>query len=167
MRTTKEWLEHNYNDLRDMVLKIIKDDQNIDDFYHHILEDILVKQSKMDTLPDNEKKYYFIRIVKNQYYSKTSPYYYRYKKSQIKREDLDTNLNEIPDDVSPTLPDMDWVKNELKNLDWYERELFLLYMELGTMTKVSKKTTIPLNTVSRQVGNIKQHLRTRWYAQIG
>jgi DNA-directed RNA polymerase specialized sigma24 family protein len=150
-----------------MVLKIIKDDENLDDFFHHIIESFLLHRSKTDHLEDKNKKYYFIRVVKNQYYSKTSPYYYRYKKAQIKREDLDANLYEIPDPETPPIPDLDWVKNTLNKLDWYERELFLLYLELGTMTKVSKKTTIPLNTVSRQVGNIKLFLKQTWNAEIG
>lgn len=162
MGTTERWVENNYYDLRDMVLKIIKDENQLDDFFHHILEDFLRGHLKTDQLPDNQKKYYFIRVVKNQFYSKTSPYYYRVKRDQQRRQDLDPEIYEIPNDDENPYPDIDWVKDQLKKLDWYERELFLLYMELGTLTKVSQKTTIPLNTVSRQVGSIKKWLRQIW-----
>jgi hypothetical protein len=58
--------------------------------------------------------------------------------------------------------ELGWVHQQLENLSWFERDLFLMWMELGTLTQVSKTTTIPLNSVGRYINETKQKLIKLW-----
>ncbi|MAO25297.1 MAG: hypothetical protein CMJ25_31535 [Phycisphaerae bacterium] len=58
-----------------------------------------------------------------------------------------------------------WVVDQLSNEElftWYERDLFILYVELNSYVKVSKNTTIPVNSVSRHIKQIKIKLQELW-----
>jgi hypothetical protein len=60
---------------------------------------------------------------------------------------------------------MCWVHKQLEDLDWFSRDLFLMWLELGTITAVSKQTTIPLNSVGRYIKNIKIELKQKWVSR--
>jgi hypothetical protein len=161
---TSEWIKENYTHLSLTTKQIIKDDENVDDFFHFILEQMLSKPAKIDKLTDKEKMYFFVRIVKNNYYSKTSPYHYRIRRESQKSDEWDDKYHEIPDeDYDDNLPDMEWVRQQLYSMDWFSRDLFLLWLELGTFTQVSKQTTIPLNSVGNYINKIKAELQKKWY----
>jgi hypothetical protein len=40
-----------------------------------------------------------------------------------------------------------------------------MWLELGTITAVSKQTTIPLNSVGRYIKNIKIELKQKWVSR--
>jgi len=160
----KSWIEKNNQELYDIVKGIIKNEDDVPDLYQCVMEQILTKPEKFNKVPDDQKVFYFIKILKNNYYSKTSPYYYKMKKdisrySPLEESSLETIVDTLYDDE---LPSLDWVKGQLDTLDWFSRDLFLLYIELETITKVSQQTTIPLNSVSRYIKKIKDILKTRW-----
>jgi len=163
MFTTRNWIEMNYDLLYTTTRKIIKDTNQLDDFFHFILEDILRHEQKMDGLKDKEKMYYFVRVVKNQFFSKTSPYFYRIKRPYLTSETFEDTLLDIPDEYKEDYPPLAWVYEQLEQEDWFYRDLFLLWIELGTLTAVSKKTTIPLNSVGRYINKIKKKLQKTWY----
>ncbi len=46
--------------------------------------------------------------------------------------------------------------------DWYYGRLFELYIELGcSITKLSERTTIPINSVSRDINKIRKILNKK------
>jgi DNA-directed RNA polymerase specialized sigma24 family protein len=162
--TFSKWIEINNKNLVKMVGNIIKNENDVMDLYQSVIEQILSKPAKADKIEDTQKVYYFIRLIKNNYYSKTSPYHYKIRKVRETYTPLDESvLESIPDTIyDETIPDIDWVKKELNTLDWFSRDLFLLYIELETITKVSKQTQIPLNSVSRYITRIKNILKEKW-----
>lgn len=154
----------NYELLSHTSRQIIKDDVYADDLFHSVVEQMLSKPNKIDKLSDKEKMYYFVRIVKNNYYSNTSPFHYKIRRHNQNNEVWEDKYDEIPDtEYNDDLPSMEWVKNQLIQMDWFSRDLFLLWMELGTLTKVSKQTTIPINSVGGYINKIKQELQKKWY----
>ena len=53
----------------------------LDDIVHEVFLQIYSNPERLKELIDNKQlKYYFIRLCKNNYYSKTSKYYYKYKR---------------------------------------------------------------------------------------
>lgn len=164
--TTNEWINQNYKTLLEIVENIVRDRDDIDDLFHCVLEQLL-KNRKLDGMKDRERVYYFIRVLKNNYFSKTSPYYYQYKRNLAREEFKDIDYFETtPDDeYKENTPDIKWVHKQLSHLDWFDRDLFLLWMELGSLTAVSKKTTIPLNSVGRYINQTKQMLIKKWEEQ--
>jgi hypothetical protein len=134
------------------------------ELYQSVIEQILTKPEKFDVVPDNQKLYYFIKIVKTNWHSSTSPYQYqklKYRNRHVEYNEFKANkiVDENSDDVRPTI---EWVNKEIEDMDWFDRDLFILWAELGTLTKVHQETTIPINSVGKYINNIKKELQERW-----
>ena len=71
-------------------------------------------------------------------------------------------MNELVDEEMVEYPSMDWIYKELENHTWFDRDLFLLWLELGTFTKVSQETTIPLNSVGKYIKETIKNLNSSW-----
>lgn len=55
---------------------------NLEDLIQDIYLTLCEKSATLENLTDKEVKYYIARIAANNIKSKTSPYYYRYKKNK-------------------------------------------------------------------------------------
>ena len=164
------WLEIHHNDLLETTGTICKSPDDTGDLYSCVVEQLLKKPKKIDEIPDSQKKYYFIKVVKQNWHSKTSPYHYQYRKpTQHHRPIIDNLTEQIEDEeYEETIPTMEWVEKTLnEEFDWYERDLFKLWVEMGTLTNVSKKTQIPLNSVGRHIKQIKIKLKELWQLEHG
>lgn len=163
---TNEWMGKNYRELEQITHNIVKEKNEVGDLLHCVIEQIL-KKNALDPLMERERIFYFIRVLKNNYFSKTSPYYYQYKKKGASETIFDSEFYEnLPDEpYQERVPTLEWVYQELEHLTWFDKDLFLLWMEMGTITAVSKKTTIPLNSVGRYINQIKQQLIKKWEDQ--
>lgn len=154
-----EFITNNYEKLKGICQKISKQ-KDVDDLFHCCLEQFITN-IKVPELPDNQKVYFFTRIVINNYHSKTSPYYNQYKKHTFTEiydeEQPDTEYFEDPFD-------MEWVQNVIyiwkHGDDWYWARLLELYIEEGcSITKLSIRTSIPKNSCSRDINKIRQKLK--------
>jgi DNA-directed RNA polymerase specialized sigma24 family protein len=148
------WIENNFNELKKICDKVTRGEDS-DDLLQLSVEQFL-KNKKSDDIPDNEKFFFFARIVRNNYNSNSSPYYHTYRKFKFSEIDnLDIQYLELEE--SPI--DLLWVKDQLNNLEWYFKRLMELYIEEGcSITKLSKRTTIPLNSVSRDINKVRKIL---------
>lgn len=158
------WIGINNDLCLNKVREIVSNRDEADDLYQSVVEQLLKKPDNIDKVKDEQKLYFFIRVIRNNYFSKTSPYHYQFRKPTERNIPIkETILEDIVDEeYSEDLPDMEWVKNELKTLDWFSRDLFLLWLELNTISNVSRQTQIPLNSVSRYINKIKKELKQRW-----
>ena len=111
--------------MEDIVKNIVKNEDDRDDLFHCVLEQIL-KGKKFDGLPDDQRVFYFVRVLKNNYFSKTSPYYYQYKKNPAKEDIKEMTFFEgrLDEEYKNELPDMSWVYEQLTHLNWFDRDLF-------------------------------------------
>ena len=153
-----EWIEKNLSELKLICNKITRSD-DVHDLLHLCIEQLL-KNQKVRTLPDKEKLYFFARIVRNNYSSHSSPYYHQYKKYQF-TEFKDIEIVEVEYTESPIT--LEWVNNKIntdKRTDmWYFARLFQIYLEEGCSIKnTSKRTTIPPNTVSKDINKYRREL---------
>lgn len=162
--TFSSWLNYNDRKLRDRVRELVNNKSEADELYHFVILQLLEKPQKIDQVPDEQKEYFFIRTLKNNYYSKTSPYFYQYKHKKHNHlrliENVTDNIKE--EEYKETDPTMEWVHKTLNDFDWFERDLFRLWIELGTITNVSKQTLIPLNSVGRYINKTKKKLKELW-----
>lgn len=154
------WVSTNYNELKNICYKFSTSEE-VDDLLHVCIEQFF-KNKKVIDVPDKEKLYFFTRIVRNQYKSKTSSYHYTYRKYQFNElyptkdiEDEQYQENKI---------DIDWVMNQIeedkKAGDWYFSRLFEIYIELNcSVTNTSNKTSIPINSVSRDLNKYRKRLK--------
>lgn len=151
------WITKNYNELKTICSKITRG-QDYDDLLQICIEQFLHNQV-VKTIPDKEKLFFFARIVRNNYNSKSSKYYYTYRKYQFN----EIGELEIPEvEYQETEFNLEWVNQQLKTFDWYYMRLFELYVEEGcSITKLSKRTTIPINSVSRDINKVRKELLKR------
>lgn len=150
-----DWLSNNYNELKNICNKFSTPDE-VDDLLHLCIEQFL-KNKRVEQIPDKEKLYFFTKIVRNQYHSKSSKYHYTYRRYQFN----DVVELEIPDvEYKEDEFNMEWVREQLKTMDWYYGRLFELYIDEGcSVTKLSKRTTIPINSVSRDINKTRKKLK--------
>jgi len=167
--TFHKWIENNHSELLNITRGLVSSPEDADDLYACVMEQLLNKPEKIDDIPDSQKKYYFIRVLKNNYNSKTSPYHYQYRKPTQHHRPLLDEITEgfIQEEYEETIPDMIWVEKTLnEEFGWYERDLFKLWIEMGTLTKLSNETQIPLNSVGRQIKTIKIKLKELWLNEL-
>ena len=152
------WITENIEELKKICSRITRGNDSEDLLQLSVQQFLLNK--KVPTIPDKEKLFFFTRIVRNNYNSKSSPYYHQYKKFQFS-EIGNIEIEYLEEEEEPIIT-LDWVYQELDKLDWYYKRLMEMYIEEGcSITKVSKRTTIPLNSVSRDINKIRKILKEK------
>lgn len=121
-------------------------------------------------IKDNKLKYYFIRLCKNNYYSNTSKYYYKYDRTYkdiTYDDDIMKLAIKLKGEELYFIQDSDMINEILSELYWYDRELFRLYV-LGdddgkkyTYTSLSKKTKISRMNIYITIKKVKQYIKDR------
>lgn len=155
-----EWLITHYNKLREITSKVCKI-YDIDEIFQFCIEQFLTNKNA-HTLSDQDKFYFFARIVRNNFHSKSSPYHKAYRKFVYQPID---NI-EVEDKPYEDKDELLWVFQQIEkdkqNGNWYYARLFQIYINQGcSISKTSKKTTIPLNSVSRDVNKYRRWLIER------
>ena len=155
-----EWLEKNFIKLS-AVTNHICSGQDVDELLQFCIDQFL-QNKKVYLVPDDEKLFYFARLVKNNFHSNTSRYHNIYRKRKWEElGDIDIQDNPYED-----FDELRWVYQQIENDkhhgQWYYARLFEIYISQGcSIIKTSKKTTIPLNSVSRDVNKYRRELRER------
>lgn len=155
-----EWIELNYERLREITAKVCRCNDYDELFQFCILQFLTNKNIK--SVPDSQKAFFFARIVKNNYHSKSSPYYNTYHKHKFQEID---NI-EVIDNPYEDKDELVWVYHQIeldkKFGDWYYAKLFEIFINCGcSITKTAKKTTIPINSVSRDINKYRKLLLSR------
>jgi len=159
-----KWVQDNIHYLQRITYNITKN-ADTDDLFQSVIEQMLQRREYYNSIDEKSRVYIFVRIVKNNYFSKTSRYYYENKKQSLLSEPFDESVFALPDDEPTHEPTLEFVYTELDKMGWFERDIFLLWIELGSLKAVSKKTKIPHNSVGRYINKTKKELKRRWNEQ--
>lgn len=161
-----DWIENNYNELRKICSSVAKTN-NIDDLLQLSIEQ-LITNARIKDVPDSEKLFFFARIVRNNYNSKTSKYHKVYRSKKFVEYNFNLNIA-VEEYEEPTLT-IEWVLEEvqkIKNKDWYLGQIFLLYLSRGAnLTRLSKEIGIPINNLSRDIKIVKIMLNKLYEQKI-
>jgi hypothetical protein len=106
-------------------------------------------------------KYYIVSVIRINWHSQTSPFYYKIRKESSKYTNID-DIFDLTDDSQ-----LDFEKEQLFiileqsfcELDWFKKSLFQMYLTLGSMKKVSKQTRIPVSSISRYLKESKEQIK--------
>lgn len=156
--TINNWVEDNYSELKKICNSISKGIET-DELCQFCIEQFLINKN-LHNIPNNSKLFYFAKIVKNNFLSQSSRYHTQYRKNKT-LELLDLEIPEQEYIEDPI--DLNWVRKQIdldmKFGDWYYSRLFQIYIECGaSVTKTAKKTTIPTNSVSRDLARYRKRL---------
>lgn len=109
-----------------------------DDFKQEIFLILLERPEKFQKAVDNNyASQYIARIMRNQLFSSTSPFYKKYRDTKHIFED--SQLDHLEDTVFQNsehfMDDFDIIKwlNDNNILNWYELQVFKIYHEIGEM----------------------------------
>ena len=162
-----QWLSDNHDEMKSMVRGMVKGDDDLaDELFQCVVLQLLENPQKADEVPIHHLKFYFIRVIKNNLYSKTSPFQYRRIKDRNRNIQIDeqlTSIEDVPYEEEESY--LEWVNKQLDNEElftWYEKSIFLLYIELTSYVRVANQTTIPVNSISRHLKIIKEKLLELW-----
>lgn len=145
--------------------------KDLDDVTQEVFIYLCEDTKKLEQLIRDKKiKYYFIRLCKNNYYSKTSRYYYKYNRAykDVSFDDdlMKLGLKQKAEDLY-FIQDADRINEILSELYWYDRELFRLYV-LGdndgrkyTYSSLSKKTKISRMNIYITIKKVKEYIKDR------
>lgn len=148
--------------IRNMFMKIKPNHR--DDFKSFIMDNLIDKPDKLTlAYAEGYIDYYIWRIISNQYYSTTSPWY----RKHLIKENVMVDIPEDEVEVSIDEEDIvNQVKNILTRIHWYDRTLFeMYYFDKLTYQKIQEKTGINYISVRRSVmktlENIKKQLNIK------
>mgnify|MGYP003147551671 CR=1 FL=1 len=161
-----KFLVDNYNKLIDIAYNITNGKDHEDLLSFVIVELYKVDKEKIDdTIKQKKLLYYIIRVMINQYHSKTSRYYYKYYKY------YEYHVTGIIESISPDNSQsnkeekeliekrLDWIENKLKNVFWFDAQVFRIYYREGhSLNTMAKATKINRNTLFKSINNVKKYL---------
>lgn len=154
------WIEDNYKRLRQITHNVSRDN-DIDELFQICIEQLLINNKSLQ-LNDKERFYFFTKIVKNNYYSKSSPYYYSNKRFNYS----ELSGIEVVEEPYEEFDELRWVQQQIdmdkKTKDWYYARLFEIFISNDcSITKTQQLTTIPRNSVSRDINRYRKILIDR------
>ena len=161
-----KYLIENYDKLKDMAFNIAGNNGK-DDLLSFVIEELYkCDQDRIDQIIEkNQLTFYIARVMLNQYHSKTSRYYYKYKKYY--EYHTTTTIESISaDNVDYTIKEkelveerLDWIEEKLKDVYWFDAQVFkVYYLEEHSLNSMAKATKINRNTLFKAISNVKKYL---------
>ena len=162
-----DYLTDNYDRLKDIAYNITsgKDD---DDLLSFVIEELYKCDTKRinEIIKKKQMTFYVVRVMLNQYQSKTSRYHYKYRKYY--EYHTTTTIESIsPDTVVETKKEkeeveerLEWIEEKLKDIYWFDAEVFRIYYREGfSLSEMQKATKINKNTLYKAIRNVKNYLK--------
>ena len=161
-----DWIQQNINELIKICSSISRQN-NVDDLLQVCIEQLL-KSKRIHQVPESERLFFFARIVRNNFNSKTSNYHKVYRKNNF--VELSSNIDIPQEEYEESILSIEWVLEEvdkIKQYDWYLGQIFLLWLSRGAnLTQLSKATGIPINNLSRDIRQVKSILNKQYKEKL-
>ena len=128
-------------------------------FHDDLMQDIAIiimeyPESKTENIKCSQC--FIIGIITNMVFSKTSPFYYKYRKNQY--SEIKNEVGES-EDLYIVNNYMECIEKNLPSLYWFDKKIISEWMKSQDMKKVSSKYKISHSFVFRTVTRIKKHFR--------
>ena len=159
MDITEEWVNENYQQLREAARKITGNAQAdmIEELLHYTLDTFLNNAKAVDIINSGGGRFYCERVMLNSWQSATSPFHHTYLRGTADIEEAIDIPEEEVEDLAPMIAK---IRIELTKLPWYDRMLFETFVNEGhTITSLARATGIPRTSISLTINRIKKHLK--------
>lgn len=150
IKSVECYITRNYYELFGIAKKITKNHDLSQDLLHEVILQLYDKDRiELKSYDDNSIKYYIVAIMRINWHSTTSPFYYKVRREIQKYSDITEilTMSDEQEDFEKQLI-FDILEQEWCELNWFNKSLLELYLTLGSMKKVSKKTRIPISSIS-------------------
>lgn len=162
------YITKHYYELLEICNKITKNDA----FAGDLLNDVLIqlydkKQIKLKSLEDADIKFYIIKCLTINWYSKNSPFYRKVRRESTLYSEL-FEMNNLIDneDVFSEHHFREIMETEFTELNWFHKIIFNKYLTLGSLKKVSIDTNIPLTSIARYVKETRNTIKQNTFKKM-
>ena len=162
-----KYLIENYDKLKDMAFNIAGK-KNKDDLLSFVIEELYkCDQDRIKEIVEKKQMtFYIVRVMLNQFHSKTSRYYYKYNK-YYEYHTTTTIEGLTADNTTYTIKEkeeveerLEWVEEKLQDLYWFDAELFrIYYRDSHSLNSLAKATKISRATIYKAINNVKNYLK--------
>jgi hypothetical protein len=161
-----KYLIENYHKLKDMAYNITNGKGN-DDLFSFVIEELYkCDQERInEIITKKQMTFYVVRVMINQFHSKTSRYFYKYKKyyqyhvTGIIESISPDNTIKHTEQKQEVEERLQWIEEKLKDLYWFDAEVFkIYYAENHSLNSMQKATKINRNTLHKAITNVKKYL---------
>ena len=152
--TFNQYLTNDYNELIKASHKITGNNDLALDLLHYAIIEMSNKSNIQDIVDSGGARFYCVCIMSTQWRSKTGPFYKSFVKSNVTIEDKDW--------VSQDEPEIDVVRITalLNELNWYDRQLFMLYTDgCHSYSSLARETGIPRTSIGLTINRIKKYIK--------
>lgn len=158
----ERYITTNYYELLKITKKITKNHDLTQDLLHEVILQLYNKENIiLREYNDDQIKYYIVSVIRINWHSTTSPFYYKIRKETSKYTNIEEIYN-LADDTQLEFEKQqlfDILEQSWCELDWFRKSLFEMYLTLGSMKKVSKQTRIPVSSISRYLRESKDQIK--------
>ena len=161
------FITKNYYELLKITKKITKNHDLTQDLLHEVIIQLYSKENiDLKFYDDSSIKYYIVSIIRINWISKTSPFYYKVRREFLKYSDFLHNVNtdslfEVSEDQKYYEKQklFDILEKEYSELTWFHKSLMDCYLTLGSVNKVAKHTEIPKSSIIKYIKQSKDQIR--------
>lgn len=157
----ESYITRNYYRLLQITKRITKGHELSQDLLHEVILQLYSKKEiNLHNYDDDTIRYYITSVLRINWMSTTSPFYYKIRKESSRYQPL-TDIFEYEDEQ------MNWEKEILlqsleisySELDFWRKGMIELYLVLGSVNKVSKHTGIPKSSIIKYVKESREQLK--------
>ena len=166
-KQVESYITKNYYELLKIARKITKNHDLTQDLLHEVIIQLYEKEHiTLKFYDDSSIKYYIVSIIRINWISKTSPFYYKIRREFLKYDDFLSNVN--PNSIFEVSEEQkSFEKQQLFNileleyseLTWFHKNLLGLYLCLGSVNKVAKHTEIPKSSIIKYIKESKETIK--------
>lgn len=159
------YIVNNYFHLLQISKKITKGHELSNDLLNDVLLQLYEKNADivLRNYEDNDIKYYITAVMRINWNSKTSPFYYRIRREIDKYTPISDNY-EVVDDYDDKMDKevlIQCLEISFAELDWFRKSVFEMYLTMGSLKAVATKTGIPLTSIARYIKQSREEIKTK------
>lgn len=160
-KQVESYITRKYYELKTIAKNMTKNDDLAHDLLHECLLQLFEKQEiVLKSYDDNSIKYYITSVLRTNFYSKTSPFYYRIRKERVLYVDISECYNMEAEQQDFELQLLyDILEISYAELNYFQKSILDLYLMLGSMKKVSQHSNIPISSISRYIKEAKEVIK--------
>ena len=160
-KQVESYLTRKYYELKTIAKNMTKNEDLAHDLLHECIIQLYDKQDiVLKSYDDNSIKYYITSILRTNFYSKTSPFYYRIRKERMMYVDITECYEMEAEQENFELQNLyDILEISYAELNWFQKSILDLYLMLGSMKKVSQHSNIPITSISRYIKEAKDTIK--------
>jgi DNA-directed RNA polymerase specialized sigma24 family protein len=158
-----EYISQNYQKLRNKVKAVTKNHQNSDDLFNDLLTNLYSKPKEYqeDLMNKNKVENWIMASAKLQFASRTSPFYYKYKKFNHDTSDIYENTlttEDIEEDFTEDI--VNFIKSELElYYTVYERTLTIEHLiHNKSFSEIGREYNVNRKYISETITPVKDEL---------